>query len=41
VGVAVDGESKLSVPERGGMDNGVNVGVIVGVGVALNGIHPL
>jgi hypothetical protein len=40
-GVGVFAGSRLDVLERGGIDIGVNVGVIVGVGVALNGSQPL
>jgi len=41
VDVAVADGDRSRVPERDGMDIGVRVGVIVGVGVAPKGLHPL
>lgn len=41
VDVGVFDKNRFDVPERGGMDMGVNVGVIVGVGDGIKGIHPL
>jgi hypothetical protein len=41
VGVAVDNECGVVVAARDGMDMGVRVAVIVGVGVGGKFVHPL
>lgn len=40
-GLGVFDRSRFELLASGGMDIGVKVGVMVGAGVALNGVHPL